>query len=126
MGHANLKNISKAINKLLHQRVLSIKEMVDHLEKNSIFVNASEGQYRDRSMLGFACEDVMFFLLAKEAVTPVGMNKKQTKIFKDWKNEDTYAWDYAEDNESGEYGILDSIKWQAITDRLPVLGNVSH
>jgi hypothetical protein len=126
MGHANLKNISTVVNKMLHQRVCSITDIVDYLETHKIGVHASEGLLIDRCMLGFACEEVIGFLFAKGAITPVGMNRRQTKILKDWDTDASSNWDCGDDGCGGEYGVLDSIKWQAIKPRLPVLTNVSH
>jgi hypothetical protein len=126
MGHANLLNISKVVNKKLRERPHTIREIVDYLEAHKMTVNASEGKYDERCMLSYATEQVFGFLLEEKRIKPVGMTLEQRKIFKHWHTDMMWNWDSGNDGESGEYGILDSIQWKAKTKWLPLLKYVSN
>lgn len=130
MGHANLTNISQYfIRRLRRKKTLSVREVVDSLERAGETVHASEGQHGERYMLSMAVEEVVGFL--RDYLEPVGpLSRRQARLLKQWEASDFWDWDAGDDGEGGDYAVFDSIKWRVRPEwrrrSLPILGNVTH
>ena len=122
MGHANLTNISKVVNRRLKNST-TITECVDELEATNQGVHASEGIIKERYMLAVMCEEVVSLLLDHDLIKPAKLSNEQKSILKTWRDpeSDIFNWDCGDDGDSGEYGILDSIKWTTDRKRLPII-----
>lgn len=128
MGHANYLNISKRVNKLLHdggEKGVSLRDCVDALEKARQKVSASEGALEERTDLSQAVEQVFEYLLRNGAAEPAELTKEQSKVYNEWRANEDRNWDSGSNGEGGQYGIFDHIRWKALKKRLPVLGDVT-
>lgn len=127
MGHANYRNISTRVNRRLHRRgSASIRECVDALEKAGEGVHASEGLCPERHMIAMAVEEIFGILSQRGEIGPLQLSPKQRKVLGQWKRGETDDWDAGEEGNGGEYGTLDTIRWQPLKKRLTVVGHVSH
>lgn len=150
MGHANLSNISDLfVRRLYAKGKLSIREAVDALEKAGETLQASEGEYTDRPMLGMGTGYVVGFLAGKPSflagasgadfsefpvIVPVGLTPEQEELYRQWYNDDDSIeeWDCGDDGDGGQYGIFDSIRWKFAPGwrkrypNIPRLGNISN
>ncbi len=124
MGHANITNISKVVNRRLKNGT-TITECVDELEATNQAVHASEGLIRERYMLAYMCEEIVSLLLEHKLIKPTKLTAEQKKILKGWGSEEMWDWDCG-DGDAGEYGILDSIKWTTHRKRLPILRDFTN
>ncbi len=117
MGHARVVNISRLFNRLVREKgAISVKEVVDELERHKMSLHASEGHLSDRPMLGLGTEQVLWSLYALGAVEPVEMTPRQARVFK------RMAAD--EDVGLSAYDVFDTIRWRARKKRLPVIVNM--
>jgi hypothetical protein len=138
MGHANTTNISRCFNRMASKagsRGVTIREVVNELERTKQTVHAGEGEYSDRYMLSIAVEEVVTWLRSHAArnplLEPAGLSRKQKAILDAWDydpggDKGVSNWDCGDDGEGGEYGALDSIRWVAQRKRLPVLNYVEN
>lgn len=127
MGHANSTNISKTLNRMLHQGPTTVRQVVDELDRTKQAVHAGEGLLTERCMLGMTVEVLVGVLLDEGHVEPAGqLTRKQAKALRQWRNHESDEWDSGEDGEGGEYGIFDSIPWRALKKRLPVIKYIEN
>ncbi len=135
MGHANLSNLSEIfVQQLYSKGKLSIKQIADVCIAKGETLHASEGEYEERYMICMGLEDIAEFLLKEDVIEPVDMCPNQEFYFRQWHDghNDMDEWDCGDDGESGEYAILDSIKFQFISGQrerypdIPLLGNITH
>lgn len=129
MGHFHADNISRVVNRLLHAGDMSIKSCVDELERTNTKFRASEGAYgKDsedyREMLFKGVMEIVHQLFEWRLVEPHDLSRKQQKIFRQWARDDIDDWDAGDDGKGGEYGVFDSIKWQPLKKRLPVIREI--
>jgi hypothetical protein len=116
MGHANVSNISRTFNRMLHARDgVSIDMCVDELERTKQTVHASEGPLPERHMLAAAAIHIVAILFDAEAITPMELTRKQQHILKEWRdpNTDFFEWN--------KWDVLDAIRWHPVKKRLPVI-----
>jgi hypothetical protein len=122
MGHARVDNISRCFNRMVKREGgATIREVVDELERTKQALHAGEGDLDDRCMLSLGVEVIVEQLLNSTSIEPVDLTRRQKSLLKQWRMHDSDEWDCGDDGESGEYGILDSIRWRALKKRLPVI-----
>lgn len=131
MGHANFENLSKVFLRQLYANgKVSFKEVADFAISKGEFVHASEGDLKEVEEITTALEEIVTFWLKPHKVNPnagrhspefpiveaVDLTPEQQRIFDIWAEElNTHEFTTGEDGRSGEYGILDSIKWKLTT-----------
>lgn len=128
MGHANLSNISRTASRVLRTKgKATIKEIVEELERIKQAIHAGEGLITDRAMLALATEEYLSFLLAQGLVEPVNLSATEAKVLREWGTEAMNDWNYGQDGISGDFAILDAIRWETKRRHaLPLLRYVTH
>lgn len=121
MGHANLRNISRIVNSMLHKAPSTIREIVDELERRKQKFHASEGLYDERYMLSMGVQHIATVLFMEKCIEPVSLTRTQRRLFKQWERNEEDDWDSGDDGDGGEFGVFDSIRWRALKKRLPLV-----
>lgn len=140
MGHANVTNISKFINKKLRTGIpFTLEELTTEMVKKKMAVSASEGKYYEDYMLAMTAEEILCFLLGdldvsppqrKQYIEPGKMSRYQKRVYKKWRDGTVHDDEILADTYSDH---LDKIPWVLTGPvvnpkkvRLPILSNVSH
>lgn len=121
MGHANLKNISQTVNRMLHKAPCGIRDIVNELERTKQKFHASEGLCDERYMLAMGVQHIIAVLYNEGLIEPVRLTAAQRRLFNQWERQEDDQWDSGDDGDGGECGAFDSIQWCPLKKRLPVI-----
>lgn len=131
MGHASVANLSRIFLRRIYAKgYTSIRECVDIAEKKGEVFSASEGDYKERYMLGMGFYEILNYYAREYLMLgnkrgdhfPVvrvrnyeSLSELQKKLYEEFITNGYGDWDGGDDGESNEIGAFDSIEWEFLS-----------
>lgn len=122
MGHAYVKNLNDILmRKIYAHGKISINELIEWCIENKEWLHASEGDYKDKSMLSYAFEELVLFHSHKwnqnnhrPNIEPIPENEEQIEMIKEFMKNgiSEKLSEYYDENDDCYIRKFDDIKWK--------------